>query len=517
MSSQVQTPESLPSDYFAPHHFREGEDRYVKFAQRILGLTLSETQKEILRSLATNQRTFVQSGNGVGKSFTAAVANLAFLFTNVESTNMATSGTYSVLSDVLWKPMTKLFKNTPEYAPPLQGRTLQNPPRLIIDDTWYFKAVSPTHPDNLEGRHAATMLITMEECDKPDITEEHFDSAGSMITDDNDRFLAISNPPRDETNVAYRKAQEGLDEDNTRWNTVQFSSFESHNVKIDAGEIEGEKIPGLVDLKTIKDDWVNWNEEPWPGYEIAKHAHDEESEYYRDDLDERWYRRRGGVMPPSSSDSYRPIKPSVVEDAWERDPEITSNIPQSVAWDVARMGGDKNVVSGLYGDEIRVLDDWKGVNHSSNITRFETHILDNWNCPIQIDAKGEGSGAADMVAEFYPKVVRYDNGEVANARQKFYNKWTEGLQLLGQFLEEGGSINDRRLYEELLATARTIRFEEKHYSSRGTSVLKADKKENVSKMLGHSPDFLDSAIMAVHGSRADEPMLDGKSSKIYRV
>lgn len=465
------------------------ETRYVRFAEEVLGLTVTDPQKRVLEALATHQRVFVQSGNGVGKSFIAGVANLAFLFGNPDSTNMATSGTYSVLSDVLWKPMRRLFKQAQrDYG--LPGRPLENPPRLNVDDEWYFKAVSPTYPDNLEGRHAGTMLVTIEEVDKPDITPEHFDSAGSMLTDDTDRFLAIANPPRDETNVAYQKAE------SDRWHTIQFSSFESHNVRVDAGELDAEKIPGLVDLKTVREDWENWNNEPWPGYETAKHAHEN-----RDDLDERWYRRRAGVMPPAGASAYRPFYLSDVGmavDAIPRTPDAHET-PRGVGIDVARKGGDKTVVCRLFADHAR-FDVWGQQDHNDNESDIRDVLARSQDTPpTAVDAVGEGSGLADRLQQAYPGVHRFKNGskpDTDDGESEYYDKWTEGLAALGDCFD-GLSIDqsgETQIREELFTAARVVEFEEKR--RRSGDVLRASPKSDVAERLGHSPDSLDALVMA---------------------
>lgn len=481
---------STPVEQIDPAEYADPDDdqRYVRFAEEVLGLTVTAPQRRVLVALAKHERVHVESGNGVGKSFIAAVANLAFLFGNPDSTNMATSGTYSVLSDVLWKPMRSLFKHAQrEYG--LPGRCLENPPRLLVDDEWYFKAVSPTHPDNLEGRHAGTMLVTIEEVDKPDITADHFDSAGSMLTDSSDRFLAISNPPRDETNVAYDLAQ------SDRWHTIRFSSFESHNVQVDAGEIAGEKIPGLVDLETIRDDWEAWNREEWPGYETARNSD------ARDDLDTRWYRRRLGVMPPDAASAHRPFSVADVEAAFERDFETRTDAPEGLALDVARAGGDSNVFAAKWGDVLDLEAPWSGVDHNENEARVRQLIERRWTAPFAVDAQGEGSGLADRVKQFYPQLRRFNAGGDAFAKREYKDNWSEGLAYLGQFLRNGGSFSSRRLREELLAAARVVEFEERYYSSRNTAVLKATSKDAVKDQLGRSPDALDAAYMAVWAAR----------------
>lgn len=464
-----------------PTRYR-GSDRYITVVEDFLNVELTAVQRRILRAVGDQNRVHVQSGNGVGKSFTAAVLNLAFLIRHPGSTNMATSGTYSVLSDVLWKPMRKMFARTE-----LPGRCLENPPRIKVDDDWYFKCVAPRHPGNLEGRHAGTMLVTLEECDKPDITQAHFDSAESMLTSGDDRILAISNPPEDEANIAHQLKE------SDRWHTIQFSSFDSHNVQIDSDEISGDRIPGLVDLDTIRDDWENWNDEEWPGLETARTAHTR-----RDSLDSRWYRRRAGVIPPEGSAAHRPFDVADVTAAQERSATNIPSVPSAIGIDVAR-SGDRTVMVGVHGNEMRVHYAERGTDHTSQETQLRG-VLNEWsNAIIAIDAVGEGSGLGDRLQQAYGNVHRFKAGASANQATEFKDCWSEGLHALGTWLRDDGVLEDHRLREELLVAARMVTFSERHLASRGSdgaTVLEASSKRDVKDQLGRSPDFLDAALMA---------------------
>lgn len=458
----------------------QGSDRYIRVAEDFLDVELTAVQRRILRAVGEHKRVHVQSGNGVGKSFAAAVLNLAFLIRHPDSTNMATSGTYSVLSDVLWKPMRALFNRSG-----VPGRVLESPPRIEIDDEWYFKCVAPRHPGNLEGRHAETMLVTIEEVDKPDISREHFDSAESMLTSGEDRILAISNPPEDEANVAHTLKE------SERWHTIQFSSFDSRNVLVDAGETDAGRISGLVDLETVREDWENWNSELWPGLETAREAHRR-----RDDLDSRWYRRRAGTMPPAGASAHRPFHVVDVQAAWNRDPESAPMEPSAVGIDVAR-SGDRTVLAAVHGDAIRIHYNEQGTDHNTQESQLRRH-LDGWpDVEIAVDAVGEGSGLGDRLQQAYPNVTRFKAGAAADDEYK--DRWAQGLAALGEFLDTGGSIDHRELREELQIAARTIEYEERYLASRGddgAQVLEATSKSAITDTLGRSPDLLDAAMMA---------------------
>jgi len=470
--------------------YTDGRNRYVCFAREVLDIRLTREQERILRSLATTQRTVIMSGNGPGKSFGVAIAKLAFLVTNPGATVLGTSGSYSQYVDAVWRPMKQLHGRLDRRLPVDLGQpTDGGQPTLELDTDWFAKVVSPRDPGDLEGRHAAQMLVVVEEADKRYITHEHFDSAGSSVTDNDDRMLAVANPPLDETDVVAEKMQ------SERWHVIQFSSFESHNVRADADELDTPKIPGLVDLSTLKADWKEWNGERWPGFETARTAHER-----RSDLDERWYRRRAGIIPPDGAASHRPFYIADVEQAVDENP--TPPNPSGligIGIDVARKGGDKTVYRRLY-PGYTDAEEWSKRDHNDNEARIRD-LLDAEPslAPIAIDAVGEGSGLADRLQDAYPDVHRFKNGSKPDTdagQDEYYDKWTEGLAALGDRLSglAVAQTGDTRVREELFATARVVTFEEKR--RRSGDVLKATPKSDVSDRLGHSPDSLDALVMA---------------------
>lgn len=477
---------TTPSD-IDPSKYTSGSDRYIRFAEDILDLQLADTQKRILEALADHRRVLVISANGVGKSYTVAIGKLAFLVTNIDAIVLGTSGSYSQFVDAAWRPLKSLHADAQQRVG-LPGDTYDGgQPRLEIDSEWFAKVVSPRDPGDLEGRHANRMLVVIEEADKQYITREHFDSAGSSITDSNDRMLAVCNPPRDEADVVAQK----LDSD--RWHVIQFSSFESHNVQVDAGLLDAPKIPGLVDLDMLREDWNAWNDEPWPGFEQARTAHDR-----RDDLDERWYRRRAGVIPPANASVHRPFTVADVEAAWERDPQRTTATPQGSGIDVAR-SGDRTVLESIHGDALRVHYSEQGTDHTTQESILRDHLEDWPDHPTPIDAVGEGSALADRLRQAFPDVIRFKAGSEASQSTDYRNCWAEGLAALGDWLRDAGSISNRRLREELLVAARTIEYDSRYLASRGSSgaeVLEATSKDHVTERLGRSPDLLDGAVMA---------------------
>ena len=487
-------PESR-ADQFRRYADPDNPERYVQYAQEVLGLRLAATQKRILRAVATDPYVLIESGNGVGKTFALAIANLAHgtaRHSSTEAIELATSGTYDLLGDTLWSPMKALHARRS-----LPGRAKDNPPRIedySDTDPSFFKAIAPRYPDNLEGRHADTILVTVEEADKPDITAEHIDSAESNVTSASDRMAVVCNPPRDETNIVAVLAEKD------KYTYIRFSSFESHNALNDYAEDDPGYIPGLVTRSKIREDWIDWNNEEWPGFERARDLSDPDHPDFRTDLDERWYRRRAGCRPPDGATAHRPFHVVDAEQALNKNERPAELGPLlGIGIDVARKGGDKIVYRRLYEHYTESVE-WANERLPDTKSRIRD-ILDAEPAlaPIAVDAVGIGADLADQLEDAYPNVYHFKSGkkpETDEGQDRFYDMWTEALDALGGRLSDLAidQRGDTKIREELFVAARTIKFHENQ--RRSGDVLKASSKDDIKERLGHSPDSFDALAMA---------------------
>lgn len=458
-----------------PKHYKPGSgtDRYVRFVEDWLDIRVPTIQSAILEALESNRRVVAVAANGVGKSYVAAAGAIAALYCNPNTTVNITSGSYGQLDDTIWKPIKSLHRNSQ-----LPGRTLDNTRELRsgLAESWYLKCLSPQYPGDLEGRHNERMVYVIEEADKPGITREHIDSAESTITDEDDRMLVIANPPTDETNVVKALME------SDKWQTLQFPSWESHNV-----QHPDDTIPGLVEESEIRENWEEWNNEAWSGLDAAiSESHE------RTDLADRWYRRRAGIIPPESSDTWRPFSISDVREAWKISSEHSLEA-DTAAIDVAR-SGDETVLAGKHADTIKTHYANQGYNHVQQKKDLSDELDVLGGPETAVDAVGEGSGLADELNERF-NITRYSNGAKPNEESEYYNCWAEALAHFGSFLERG-CIDSRELFEQAKVAAQVIEFREKDLTSRGGGVIAATPKDKLKDALGKSPDHLDAALMA---------------------
>lgn len=498
------------------------DDRYVRFIRDVLDYPVTETLERMAISLNTNEQTLAVGANGPGKSYAAALLGVTVLYTNAHVVVPITAGNGDTLKNSIWKPIKSIWRNSN-----LPGDYKDNDRSLHpgFDDEWFLECHSPRHPDDLEGDHNQNVVYIIEEADKPGVTSEHIDSARSTLGDD-DHILVIANPPTDETNVVAELMQ------NPEWHRLQFPTWESRNARVDRGLTTKDKIGGVAGISKMQSDWAEYHDASWPGidsvievsspyltpegnpttreWEAAKetaqnervgrdglynpNVEAKENPAFREDLHLKWYKRRAGVMPTDGAEKWRPFTVADVEAAYNR-PSDGSEYPETYAIDVAR-SADNTIGSGKHTDEIRIHYARQGTNHVQQKEDL-TDILFDLNSPkIAVDAVGEGSGLADELDDRFAHVVRFSNGMNPREESEYYDAWAEALAKFGEFLDSGGSFNDKHLYQEAKVAARVVEFEAKSLRSRDGDVIKATSKSKIKDRLGHSPDYLDSALMA---------------------
>ena len=503
-----------------PRHYAAradaGDETWLEDAiEDYLDVTVTWAQRQICRSVASNLKTLVITANGLGKSYIlAAIANV-WLVVRYQAIAFATSGTDKKLKRTFCRPVEALHDNALGGVG-LPGTYKHQPERIEIDGEpeHYFEAAKPAKAGELEGVHSDFTLAIIEEADKSSITDDIYSAMNSLPSDDNDRMILIANPPRDESNLVHRIKQRAEENPDSPWNILQFSTFDSHNSRIERGLEEGEKIGGIAGLSKIKQDWVEMTGETWPGPEKARTAHLPQSEggLGRTDLPAEWYIRRLGIMPPEGAAEHRPIQVGDVESAWSYTSTSTQQSPTAVAIDVAR-SGDRTVMIGVHEDRLVVHYDEQGANHLEQ-TPPMLDIAREWpagQVNYAIDFIGHGSYVHDKFDAAFPNVRKFQANEVAVDETTYKDRWTEGLALLGEWLRAGGSIEHQKLYEQVSVAARTVTYDEKHIKSRGqhgADVLVADSKDVIKDALdgtNPSPDYLDAAMMAVWADTHRQP------------
>ena len=132
------------------------------FVRVVLGCKMWPMQTKILESIRDYDETVVASCHGAGKSWTAAVSVLWFLFTHKHSIVITTAPGNRQVKGILWREIIRLHQ---QARFPLGGRVIQQ--EIKVDTDWFawgFTA-SDHDPDKFQGFHSSSgwVLVVVDE------------------------------------------------------------------------------------------------------------------------------------------------------------------------------------------------------------------------------------------------------------------------------------------------------------------------------------------------------------------
>jgi hypothetical protein len=301
-------------------HYRKNP---LDIVDRVLGVTPWDMQREILIALFSPsvRRVGVKSCHGAGKTITAAIAALAWLYGGKDRIVLTTAPTGRQVRKLLWREIRSIWNKCKERERPLGGEMPPNAPELVLADGWFATGFSSNDPVNVQGFHApGGVLVIMDEANgvHPDIWE----ALAGVLVGVNDRLLAIANPT--EPSGPFYKLWSDPD-------CVKFSISAEDTPNVKAGR---EVVPGMISRAWVEDRKRAWGE------------------------DSALYQSRVLARFPASSDD-RLVPLSWLDIAKQRHADLedatasTDTIIQATGWtgecdlglDVARYGGDNTVIA----------------------------------------------------------------------------------------------------------------------------------------------------------------------------
>ena len=160
------------------------------FTRKILNKTLWSTQYEILTAVRDNPRTAVRSCHGIGKTFTAAMCILWFLYSHEKAIVLSTAPTWRQVEKLIWKEIRSAYR---EAIIPLGGSLAPKAPELhLIFNEWYAAGISTNEPERFQGFHEENILVVVDEAAGVNI--EIFEAIEGILTSTGARLLLIGNP-----------------------------------------------------------------------------------------------------------------------------------------------------------------------------------------------------------------------------------------------------------------------------------------------------------------------------------
>lgn len=425
-------------------------------------MTPWEKQATILTALRDNRRVAVRAGQGVGKSFAAAIVALWFWASFPPAKVAVTAPSYDQLHRVLMPEIRRLHANA---RMPLGGQMIQTILRAPADD-WWLWGFTTNEAERFQGIHGPHVLTIFDEA--PGIDRRIWEAAEGGMANEDARFLAIGNPTAP-SGPFYDAFAGGV------WHGERISCLEHPNVA------EGrEVIPGSVTRLWVEERRREWGEDS-PLYAA----------------------RVMGEFPENASDSLVPLSwlqydPETGGDAANAVARGIRALPRILGVDVARYGSDESVVAVRDQERLLEVSGWRNLDTMETAGRVIA-MAREWKVEPQgvyVDEIGVGSGVVDRLREqgFYAKGVNFGAGasdkQYANTRAECYWRMREAL---------APDAKRRLCVPARFAEARS-ELVSIGYGFTSGGAIKIEEKDAVKKRIGRSPDHADALALTFSGS-----------------
>lgn len=177
-----------------------------EFARVFLGMTPDAVQRPILESVAANPRTAARTGNGVGKTFSAAVIVLWFLLTRRPSVVVTTASTWRQVSKQLWAEINRLYRIADatargKLALPQGVGGKCDQAQLSIAPDHFAIGVSTDDPGLFEGFHSEHILVVVDEAKS--VAQGIFDAVERLLSTGAECRLLVCSTPGGPTGPFY--------------------------------------------------------------------------------------------------------------------------------------------------------------------------------------------------------------------------------------------------------------------------------------------------------------------------
>ena len=466
-------------------NFKEKLQDPSYFTQKILNKVLWPVQEEILRSVQENARTAVRSCHGIGKTFTAAMAILWFLYTHKKAIVLSTAPTWRQVEKLIWKEIRSAYR---EALIPLGGNLLPKAPELhLINDEWYAAGLSTNEPDRFQGFHEEHILVVVDEA--AGVKLEIYEAIEGILTSSGARLLLIGNPTAIGTPFydAFTKPLGYKTFHISAYNTPNFTAcgITPEDIAQDTWQEKVREIPypRLITPQWVSDRFKGWGEDSAP-YQV----------------------RVMGNFPQQGEDTLIPLL--WIELAMERWEEMAEEKPVQLGVDVAAYGSDKTVIAVRKGQKLTELNVYSQKNTRETAGLVIHHASENDTRRIAVDEIGIGRGVVDSLEEDGFEDVGVNVAEKSSDPERYHNLraelWWNLRELLNPEKEPIALPPD----DELLSELASVKYK---VDARGA--IQIESKEEMKKRLGHSPDRADAVVLAFSDTR-HEGYISG-SGKLY--
>jgi hypothetical protein len=449
------------------------------WVHEVAGEETWSAQDEILESVVNHPCTGVWSCHGAGKSHIGSRVMGAWMDSHPVDDVFIVSSAPSApqVRGILWRYLKDLHRKAglpgniteaeiPEWK--INGRLVG----------WGRKPANLTSPEAakavFQGIHAKYVLVVFDEADG--IPKWLWDAAKTLLTNPTNRLLAIGNP--DNPNSEFARIRKDLnnevpeEEGDSYWNKITISAYDTPAYTDE--DVSQDLKDHLVSKSWVRSAIRDWGETN--PLTISKvHAQ----------------------YPEIGDDAL--ITPAMIQKAIQAWDDLVGDEPGRYAADIARLGSDKCVVYRNRGGRMELVKEW-GKADTAETTDKLVEILHphRGGVPMVIDIGGGlGAGPFDQLRKAEYPVFQFDGSMSALSNEA---PRPDGLRFLNRRAEQSWGLR-----EELDASA--IGLDPKNLKAQAqllnitfdrtaTGRIFIEKKEEIKKRTGESPDHADTIMMA---------------------
>lgn len=470
----------------------------VFFCEHALGHITWSKQREILESVAVNEKTAVRASHGVSKTFAAAETAVWFLNCIPNSKVITTAPVFFQIKMLLWAEINAIYMTSRIR---LEGECLTTEIKTDEKDH-YAVGFATDKPARSEGWHAPAILFIFDEA--KGIPQWMWDSARGAMTGGLCRWLVVSTTDGVQVGEQYHKI---FNSEKTDWNRIHISAFDSPYVtgeKFRSIEIQDPRRPDRFTVKYTdpKDFVVQIATPAW----IAKCVGDwgEDSPLF--------ITKVKGEIHDASADSIIKLSQVIqMHKNWDN-PDFKDEGVVEVGVDVARGGTDN--VSMYKRKGLKVIDHKvikpKAMPEKERLyyvaEEVERFAGQDKKIRIKVDDTGLGGGVTDILQHHGFNVVPVNFGEVAGDQDHYPSAASEMWFEVGKIVHEIACPPNAELDAQL------VNRKSEGLDKKGRRVVEG-KKEYKARNGGKSPDEADGFLLAFYEPKSGGGAYIGFSKK----
>lgn len=417
---------------------------------------LENHHREVLHSIAVNQKTAWRSGHGVGKTFTSSCSALWFWATRPHAKVIVTASAWRQVEKQLMPEIMRLSRQANWEHIGLNVNEIEQLKLMLYmngNPEWFISAEASDMGVKMEGFHAPNLMYIVDEGKAvPDGTYESIEGAFTNAEGEI-RELVISTPTAEKSGYFYEIFQ-GKKAGFVRFNT------------------------SCLDSKRVSRKWIEDRKKEWG----------EDSPIY--------ITRVLGDFADAGENTLFPLN-------WIERCQLKSNAKKGkkiLGVDVARYGDDKTSICKRNGQVVEGFIVNSKEDTMQTVGRIKRLIADEGFEEVRVDVIGVGAGVVDKLAEDGVDVIPINNAEKPSDSERYKNVRAESYWGLRE------RIKDCDIYlpedDNLTSQLTGLKY---RYNSRGQ--LEIESKEEMKKRGLKSPDVADSLVLAFYDNPEAEPAL----------